>query len=101
MKISVLQEQLVFHIIQTLFDHLLRHAEGYRTDLSVEYKRRLDDLLYQGLTDHLADGAGTTVNLANFSAGVWDSYKQNAALQNRSNANICYTIRAIGTRQSL
>jgi hypothetical protein len=65
----------------------------------VEYKLRLGDLLYQGLTYHLVDGAETTVNLANFSAGVWDSYKQNAALQNISNANICYTIKAIGTHR--
>jgi hypothetical protein len=46
----------------------------------VEYKLRLGDLSYQNLTDHLVDGVEMTVNLANFSAGVWDFYKQNVAL---------------------
>jgi len=30
--------------------------------------------VYQ-IVDHLVDGAEMTVNLANFSAGVWDFYK--------------------------
>jgi hypothetical protein len=71
----VMQKQLVLHTVQTLLDYLLCHVEGYHTDLFGEYKLRLDDLLYQGLKDHLVDDAEMTVNLANFSAGVWDSYK--------------------------
>jgi hypothetical protein len=70
-----MQKQWVFHTIQTLSDYLLRHVEGYHTDLSEEYKLKLDDLLYPGLKGHLVDDAEMTVNHANFSAGAWDSYK--------------------------
>lgn len=70
-----MQKQLVLHTVHTVFDYLLGHVEGYHTDLSGEYMPRLGDLLYQDLKDLLVDGAEKTVNLANFSAGVWDSCK--------------------------
>jgi hypothetical protein len=75
-----MQKQLVLHIIQILSDYLLCHVEDYHTDLSEEYKLRLGDLLHPGLKVHLVDGAEMTVNLANFSAGVWDSYKTTCSI---------------------
>jgi hypothetical protein len=70
-----MQKQLILHTVHTSLDYLLCHVEGYHTDLSGEYMLRLDDLLCQDLKDLLVDGAEKTVNLANFSAGVWDSCK--------------------------